>query len=64
MLEWVNTWKRPAMGWVGLGGIAAALFWTPADTTVRLIAIALSIGLICMALSPRVWSNFRTWWTD
>ena len=64
MLEWVNTWKRPAMGWVGIGGIVAALFWEPADLTVRFVAIAIGIGLICMAFSPRVWSNFRSWWRD
>jgi hypothetical protein len=42
----------------------AALFWEPVDQTVRFIAIALSIALICLALPPRVWGTMRTWWSD
>ncbi|MDP6312325.1 MAG: hypothetical protein QF781_09255 [Phycisphaerales bacterium] len=64
MRNWVNTWKRPAMGWVGIAGILAALLWEPADPTARFIAIAISIALICLALSPRAWTNIRSWWTD
>lgn len=52
------------MGWVGIAGIVAALFWEPVDPTVRFIALTISIALICLALSPRVWANARSWWTD
>ena len=64
MLDWFNSWKRPAMGWVGLGGIALAVFWEPADLTLRFVLITISLALICLALPARVWANFRSWWIE
>ena len=64
MMDWVNTWKRAAMGWVGLGGIAAGVLWTSGDMTMRFTIITLGLALVCIALPTRVWTNFRSWWTD
>ncbi|MCP4839760.1 MAG: hypothetical protein GY894_10450 [Planctomycetes bacterium] len=64
MMDWVNKWKRPAMGWVGLGSIAAGIAWVPADITLRLAILTIGLALICMAMPTRIWANFRSWWTD
>jgi hypothetical protein len=64
MLKWVNSWKRPAMGWVGLGGVVIALFWEPAILELRFVVLTISIALLCLAMPARVWASFRTWWTD
>ncbi len=64
MLDWINTWKRPAMGWVGLAGIVAALMIEPADMSLRFVVLTISIALICLAMPTRVWRGFRSWWKD
>jgi len=64
MLDWVNQWKRPLMGWVGLAGIAAALLITSADPMTRFVAATISIALLVLAMPRRIWTQWRTWWRD
>ncbi|HJO15959.1 MAG TPA: hypothetical protein QF800_03620 [Phycisphaerales bacterium] len=64
MLDWVNQWKRPLMGWVGLGGIVAALLITSADPMMRFVAATISIALLVLAMPRRIWTQWRTWWRD
>jgi hypothetical protein len=64
MLDWVNQWKRPLMGWVGLAGIAAALLITSADPMTRFVAATVSIAILVLAMPRRVWTQWRTWWRD
>lgn len=64
MMDWINTWKRPLMGWVGLGGIAAAILIESGDLQLRFIVLVVSIGLLCIALPRRIWRSFRGWFVD
>jgi hypothetical protein len=64
MLNWVNSWKRPAMGWVGLSGVAVVLLWEPASLELRFVVLTLCLALLILALPAKVWASFRTWWTD
>jgi hypothetical protein len=64
MLDWINTWKRSAMGWIGLAGLVAAMVIEPVDINLRFVGITISLALITLALPPRVWANCRHWWEE
>ncbi|MDG1837639.1 MAG: hypothetical protein P8I91_02410 [Phycisphaerales bacterium] len=64
MLDWINTWKRSAMGWVGIVGLIASMVIEPVDINIRFIGITMSLAMICMAMPSRVWASFRTWWEE
>jgi hypothetical protein len=64
MLDWINTWKRSAMGWVGIVGLIASMVIEPVDVNLRFMGITMSLAMICMAMPSRVWAGFRTWWEE
>jgi len=64
MLDWINSWKRPLMGWIGIGGIVTAILIDSPDLTVRFIALVVSLGLLCIAIPRRFWTSWRTWFAD
>ena len=64
MLKWVNQWKRPMMGWIGLAAIASALLIGGDDLALSYIGIVLGVALLILALPTRVWTQWRTWWQD
>jgi Ca2+/Na+ antiporter len=64
MLDWINNWKRPLMGWVGIGGIAASVLIEHQDLKLRFVVLVISIGLLALALPSRFWQSWRTWFTD
>ncbi len=64
MLDWINTWKRPLMGWIGIGGIAASVLIDGPDVTLRFATLIVSIGLLALALPRRFWTSWRTWFAD
>ena len=52
------------MGWVALGGLAAAILIQGDDLQLRFIVLVISIALLCIAIPGRVWGSFRDWFVD
>ena len=64
MRAWIGTWKRPLMGWVALGGLAAAILIQGDDLQLRFIVLVISMALLCIAIPGRVWGSFRDWFVN